>query len=121
MNSEEDRVFDSEVPMKTVVQCAHYLPDEWREKLYSKTAHTQFGELFAMKAVAFATKLARVVLKPFILWSALPPYAPTYRRLFPRVYRPRRQTGVCLKLCCVRLLATGNVKVRHILSFIPPC
>jgi len=35
----------------------------------------QFGELFAMKAVAFATELASVVLTPFIVWFSLPPCA----------------------------------------------
>jgi len=38
--------------------------------------HTQFGELFPMKAVTFVTELTSVVLTPFILWFALPPCAP---------------------------------------------
>jgi len=33
----------------------------------------QFGELFAMKAVPFATELASVVLTPLIVWFLLPP------------------------------------------------
>ena len=27
----ENRVFDSEVPVKTIVQYTHYLPGEWQE------------------------------------------------------------------------------------------
>ncbi|KAI9511107.1 APG9-domain-containing protein [Russula earlei] len=76
MIPEENKVFDSEVLMKAIVQYTHFLPDEWREQLHSKTVHTQFGELFAMKAVTFGTELASVVLTPFILWFSLPPCAP---------------------------------------------
>jgi len=54
---EENRMFDSEVLMKAIVQYTPHLPDEWREYLHSKTVHTQFGGLFVMKAVTFATEL----------------------------------------------------------------
>ncbi|KAI0306296.1 autophagy protein Apg9-domain-containing protein [Multifurca ochricompacta] len=76
MIPEENRVFDPDVLMKALVQYTHYLPDEWRTQLHSKVVHTQFGELFAMKVVTFATELTSVVLTPFILWFALPPCAP---------------------------------------------
>ncbi|KAI9459444.1 APG9-domain-containing protein [Lactarius psammicola] len=77
MIPEENRVFDSEVLMEALVQYTHYLPDEWRAQLHAKIVHTQFGELFPMKAATFVTELTSVVLTPFILWFALPPCAPT--------------------------------------------
>ncbi|KAF8261690.1 autophagy protein Apg9-domain-containing protein [Lactarius quietus] len=76
MIPEENRVFDSEVLMEALVQYTHYLPDEWRAQLHAKIVHTQFGELFPMKAVTFVTELTSVVMTPFILWFALPPCAP---------------------------------------------
>ncbi|KAI0040133.1 APG9-domain-containing protein [Auriscalpium vulgare] len=76
MIPEENRVFDSEALMLEVVQYTHYLPDEWRAQLHSRSVHAQFGELFAMKILIFASELVSVVVTPLILWYSLPPCAP---------------------------------------------
>ena len=75
MTPEENRMFDSEVLMKAIVQYTPYLPDEWREYMRSKTVHTQFGDLFVMKAVTFVTELSSVLLKLHTLWFSPPPCA----------------------------------------------
>ena len=60
--------------------------------------HTQFGELFAMKAVTFTTQLARVVLTLFILWF-LPCLAcnntATSRSVMLSIFHPRLSTLTC--------------------------
>jgi autophagy-related protein 9 len=112
MIPEENRVFDSEVLMKAIVQYTHYLPDEWREQLHSKAVHTQFGELFAMKAVTFATELASVVLTPFILWFALPPCAPAIVDFFREFTVHVDGLGYVCSFAVFDFQRHGNVKVR---------
>jgi autophagy-related protein 9 len=117
MIPEENRVFDSEVLMKAIVQYTHYLPDEWREQLHSKAVHTQFGELFAMKAVTFATELASVVLTPFILWFALPPCAPAIVDFFREFTVHVDGLGYVCSFAVFDFQRHGNVKVRFFYFF----
>ncbi|TFY79404.1 hypothetical protein EWM64_g4608 [Hericium alpestre] len=77
MIPEENRVFDPEILMTEVVQYTHYMPDEWKGQLHSKKVHEQFGELFRMKVITFASELVSVVLTPWILWFSLPRCAPS--------------------------------------------
>jgi autophagy-related protein 9 len=112
MIPEENRVFDSEVLMKAIVQYTHYLPDEWREQLHSKTVHTQFGDLFGMKAVTFATELASVVLTPFILWFSLPPCAPAIVDFFREFTVHVDGLGYVCSFAVFDFQRHGNVKVR---------
>jgi autophagy-related protein 9 len=111
MIPEENRVFDSEVLMEAIVQYTHYLPDEWREQLHSKTVHAQFGELFALKAVTFATELASVVLTPFILWFALPPCAPAIVDFFREFTVHVDGLGYVCSFAVFDFQRHGNVKV----------
>ncbi|KAH9958329.1 autophagy protein Apg9-domain-containing protein [Russula dissimulans] len=111
MIPEENRVFDSEVLMKAIVQYTHYLPDEWREQLHSKTVHTQFGELFAMKPMTFATELASVVLTPFILWFALPPCAPAIVDFFREFTVHVDGLGYVCSFAVFDFQRHGNVKL----------
>ncbi|TFY58771.1 hypothetical protein EVG20_g8028 [Dentipellis fragilis] len=76
MIPEENRVFDPEILMMEVVQYTHYMPDEWKGELHSKKVHQQFGELFAMKILIFASELVSVVLTPWILLFTLPACSP---------------------------------------------
>lgn len=115
MIPEENKVFDSEVLMEAIVQYTHYLPDEWREQLHSKTVHTQFGELFAMKAVTFATELASVVLTPFILWFALPPCAPAIVDFFREFTVHVDGLGYVCSFAVFDFQRHGNVKVGYFL------
>ena len=111
MIPEENRVFDSEVLMKALVQYTHYLPDEWRVQLHSKTVHTQFGELFMLKPVTFATELAGVVLTPFILWFALPPCAPAIVDFFREFTVHVDGLGYVCSFAVFDFQRHGNVKV----------
>jgi autophagy-related protein 9 len=113
MIPEENRVFDSEVLMEAIVLYTHYLPDEWREQLHSKVVHTQFGDLFAMKAVTFATELASVVLTPFILWFALPPCAPAIVDFFREFTVHVDGLGYVCSFAVFDFQRHGNVKVGY--------
>jgi autophagy-related protein 9 len=120
MIPEKNMVFDSEVLMKELVQYTHYLPDEWRAQLHSKAVHTQFGELFVMKAVTFATELASVVLTPFILWFALPPCAPAIVDFFREFTVHVDGLGYVCSFAVFDFQRHGNVKVRIFLYLTNP-
>lgn len=117
MIPEENKVFDSEVLMEAIVQYTHFLPDEWREQLHSKAVHTQFGELFAMKAVTFATELASVVLTPFVLWFALPSCAPAIVDFFREFTVHVDGLGYVCSFAVFDFQRHGNVKVGFPLPF----
>ncbi|KAH7909919.1 putative transmembrane protein [Hygrophoropsis aurantiaca] len=76
MIPEENRVFDPELLMSEVILYTHYMPDEWKGELHSKTVHQEFGELFAMKILVFAQEIMSVLTTPFVLGFSLPPCAP---------------------------------------------
>jgi len=95
------------------------LPDECREYLLSKTVHTQFGGLFVMKAVTFATELSGVLLKPFILWFSLPPCVPAIVD-FSREFSVHVDgLGHVCGFAEFDFQRHGNIKVRHTLSSFP--
>ncbi|KAG6844926.1 hypothetical protein H0H87_002410 [Tephrocybe sp. NHM501043] len=76
MIPDDNRVFDPELLMMEVITYTHYMPDEWKDQLHSKTVHQDFGGLFAMKVLIFVQELLSVVLTPFVLWFSLPACAP---------------------------------------------
>jgi len=66
---EENRVFDSELFMRAIVQLSstHITFRTNGGNNHTPIQHTQFKELFPIKAIVFAMELAGVVLMPFIL------------------------------------------------------
>jgi len=82
----------------------------------------QFGELFAVKPIAFATELASVVLTLLIVWFSLPPCALVIVE-FSRKLTVHDGLGyVCtVALPCLDFQRHGNVKVRHALCLTSAC
>jgi len=83
------------------------------------TVHTQFGDLFVMKAVTFATELSSVLLKTLVLWFSPPLRAPAIVDFFREFTDHLDGLGHVCDFAGVDFPWHGNVKVRHTLSSFP--
>ena len=73
-----------------------------------------------MKAIAFATELASVVLTLFIVWFSLPPCVPIIVDFSRKFTFPDRLGYVCTSFTVFDFQRHGNVKVRHALHLSLP-
>ncbi|KAF2083763.1 autophagy protein Apg9 [Saccharata proteae CBS 121410] len=69
---EDTLVLDPEYALGQVINCTHYLPVAWRNKLHTDEVRKEFSDLYQMKIVIFLYEILSMVLVPFVLWSSLP-------------------------------------------------
>jgi autophagy-related protein 9 len=70
--SEENSVFDPEFAMRNVIQCTHYEPDHWKNRLHSFDIKQEFSELYKPKWVVFVEEILSIMSIPMVLAHSLP-------------------------------------------------
>ncbi|KAF9114714.1 autophagy protein atg9 [Mortierella sp. AM989] len=72
MIPDQTEIFEPELLLQEVVDCTHYLPSEWRDKLHTDEVRKQFALLFEYNAVLFLLEFMSLILTPLILGFSLP-------------------------------------------------
>ncbi|KAG0341864.1 autophagy protein atg9 [Podila horticola] len=72
MIPDQTEIFDPELLLRDVVECTHYMPNEWRDKLHTDEVRKQFALLFEYNVMLYALEFMSLALTPLILCLTLP-------------------------------------------------
>ncbi|KAF9211821.1 autophagy protein atg9 [Podila verticillata] len=72
MIPDQTEMFDPELLLRDVVECTHYMPNEWRDKLHTDEVRKQFALLFEYNVMLYALEFMSLALTPLILCLTLP-------------------------------------------------
>jgi autophagy-related protein 9 len=69
---DEEMVLDPEFALRSVIDCTHYCPVSWRNRLHSDEVRVEFSALYQIKLVLWLEELASIILAPFVFIFSLP-------------------------------------------------
>jgi autophagy-related protein 9 len=68
----DDTVHDPEFWIERVIDCTHYKPKSWDNKLYSDEVLRDMSSIYKLEIILFLEELASVIFVPLIFWWRLP-------------------------------------------------
>ncbi|KIW05664.1 uncharacterized protein PV09_03528 [Verruconis gallopava] len=68
----DDTVHDPEFWIERVIECTHYKPKSWENKLYSEDVLRDMSALYKLEIILFLEELASVIFVPIVFWWRLP-------------------------------------------------
>jgi autophagy-related protein 9 len=69
--SDEYLTFEPEYALSKVLDCIHYRPNHWKDRLHSDEVRREFAQLYQMKVLLFIQEVLGVIITPFVLWFSL--------------------------------------------------
>ncbi|KAF2147160.1 uncharacterized protein K452DRAFT_217399 [Aplosporella prunicola CBS 121167] len=72
MVTAQELVFDPEYALEQVINCTHYCPATWRDRLHTDDVRKEFTSLYQLRVVVFLEEILSMVLAPLVLYTSLP-------------------------------------------------
>jgi autophagy-related protein 9 len=68
----DDTVHDPEFWIERVIDCTHYRPKSWEDKLHSDEVLRDMSSLYKLEILLFLEEVASIIFVPIIFWWRLP-------------------------------------------------
>ncbi|KAF2835578.1 autophagy-related protein 9 [Patellaria atrata CBS 101060] len=69
---EEFFVLDPQFALNQVIECIHYCPESWKDRLHTDEVRREFSSLYKMKLVVFLEEILSIIVTPYILMISMP-------------------------------------------------
>lgn len=113
MIPDQTEMFDPELLLRDVVECTHYMPNEWRDKLHTDEVRKQFALLFEYNVMLYALEFMSLALTPLILCLTLPNCSEKVIDFFREFTVHVDGVGYICSFAVFDFKRHGNVKVKH--------
>jgi autophagy-related protein 9 len=72
VSSKDEPVVDPNIALSFVIECTHYCPASWKDRLHTDEVRQEFTTLYKLKVLMLAEELISLIMTPYILIFRLP-------------------------------------------------